>query len=123
MMLLQSFAAFGLWIAYGLWMRSQQDRLRIKLQSSSRRHRVLLGSAGFIVSMIVLLGGLAAISALGGTTKEGLKAWAWVAVVVVGSIFIHLQVLGAGAMITLIQDGQPPADPRASDSAEGKPSL
>ena len=121
MMWAQSLAAFAVWIGLGLVLRAWQGRLRASIQSLPRVARVLLGSVGFLVSILVLFGGLYAIQALGGLKDGLLTAPAWIGVVIVGAAFIVLQVLGAGAMITLVQDEQREGAVKASKSSEGHP--
>jgi hypothetical protein len=66
------------------------------------RNRVLLGSVGLLAGLAVLAGGLFAVYRFGGITESGLEPWGWVAVALVGLVFVHLQVLGAAAMVSQV---------------------
>lgn len=114
----QAAVSFLVWIGYGAWMRGRSERLRARLMGSSRGFRVFLGSAGLILSAFALLGGLAGISALGGVQEGGLLLWAWLAVTLLGLGFVHLQVLGAAAMITIVQERETHNDRPPSESRE-----
>ncbi len=104
MIWLQAGACFVLWVCYGLWMRRSSDTLKARMQGSSRRVRALLGSVGLLAGLAVLAIGLYAVFQLGGLDKDGLKPWAWLAVIVIGTAFVHMQVLGAAAMVSLVLD-------------------
>jgi len=101
MLWLQAGICFILWIAYGVAMRGRADRLRASVGQWSRGQRVAFGSAGLILGLILLLAGLYAVAMLGGIQDQALTLWAWIACAVLGLGFIHLQVVGATAMITL----------------------
>jgi hypothetical protein len=100
----QALLSFLVWLAYGVWMRRRSDALRARLAGMSRARRVFLGSAGLVLSAFGLLAGLVAVSAMGGLREGALTPWAWLAVTVLGLGFVHMQVLGAAAMISLVQD-------------------
>lgn len=109
----------AVWIAYGWWLRGRSDRLRSKLRATSRGLKVAYGSVGFLASGGLLLAGLYAIGQAGGMTRNGLTVWGWFAVLVLGLAFVHLQVLAAASMITLIQEGEttPPSSPSNSQQS------
>ncbi|HRI44222.1 MAG TPA: hypothetical protein PLL78_12480 [Fimbriimonadaceae bacterium] len=102
----QAALSFLVWLLYGTLMRRRSGDLRIRLRETRRKTKVLLGSVGLIGGAILLLGGLWQIAALGGIGPSGLTIWAWVGVTLLGLVFVHLQVLGAAAMITLIQESE-----------------
>ncbi len=104
MIWLQAGACFVLWVCYGLWLRRSSASLKARMHGSSRRTRTLLGSVGLLVGLAVLAAGLYAVSRFGGLDANGLKPWAWMAVLLVGTVFVHLQVLGAAAMVSLVLD-------------------
>ncbi len=104
MIWLQAGACFVLWVGYGLWLRRSSESLKARMQGLSRRSRTLLGSAGLLAGLAVLALGLFAVFQLGGLDENGLKPWAWLAVAVVGTVFVHMQVLGAAAMVSLVLD-------------------
>ncbi|MBS1704734.1 MAG: hypothetical protein JST40_02585 [Armatimonadetes bacterium] len=102
----QGAVCFVIWLGYGLWLRRGADQMRTRLRGLARGKRVALGSVGLIGAMVVLLAGLVGIAQLNGLQQGTLVPWAWIAVALLGVIFVHMQVLAAGAMITLIQDEQ-----------------
>jgi hypothetical protein len=104
MIWLQAGACFVLWVGYGLWLRRSSESLKARMQGLSRRSRTLLGSVGLLAGLAVLALGLFAVFQLGGLDESGLKPWAWLAVAVVGTVFVHMQVLGAAAMVSLVLD-------------------
>lgn len=104
MIWLQAGTCFALWVAYGLWMRRSSDRLRARMLGSPRRNRALLGSAGLLAGLGVLTAGLWGVYSLGWAGPDGLKPFGWVGVAAIGLAFIHLQVLGAAAMVTLVME-------------------
>lgn len=112
----QSLAAFALWIAYGLQLRRGGERLRAKLRAMSRGRRVAWGVLGFLGSALMLLGGLFAIQAAGGLQNGLLTGWAWALVAMLGCAFVHLQVVAAGAMISLVEQSEPPTPREPSET-------
>lgn len=109
----QGLAAFALWIAYGLWVRKRGDRLRNRMRQTPRKHRMLYGSVGFIVSGMILFGGLLLTQATGQASPQGFTLLGWLMMAASGLAFVHLQILAAAAMITMVQDSEtrPPSDP------------
>lgn len=63
----------------------------------------MLGSLGILGSAVVLFAGLWGLSAAGGVENDCLAIWAWPVVALLGLFFVHMQVLGAAAMILLVQ--------------------
>lgn len=105
----QAAVSFLVWIGYGLWMRSKGDALRLRMARLPRRAKVLFGSLGLILSAFLLLGVLASVSLAGGVQEGSLVPWAWLTVTLAGLGFVHFQVMGAAAMISLVQEGAPQA--------------
>jgi hypothetical protein len=104
MIWLQAGACFVLWVCYGLWLRGSSDSLRARMHGLSRRTRTLLGSIGLLAGLAVLLGGLSVVFRFDGLGQTGLRPWAWAAVAAFGTVFVHMQVLGAAAMVSLLLD-------------------
>lgn len=100
----QALVCFAVWIGYGWAMRRKSDALRARLEATSRSRKVILGSMGIVGSGLFLIGALYGLSALGGTQNGSLTLWAWAICLLVGLVFVHCQVLGAAAMITLVQE-------------------
>lgn len=120
MIWLQAGACFALWIGYGLWMRGSSDRLRERMRGLARAPRVVLGSAGLLLGLAVLVAGLSAVYALGGVSDGALSPLGWLSVAVIGLVFVHLQVLGAAAMVSLVLDEVTAARGGTSVSQENK---
>lgn len=100
----QAIACFAVWVGYGWWLKGRSGALRARMLRTPRRVRVLYGSVGLIGSAVGLLLGLSVIAAQGGLTPQGLTPWAWIATTLLGLGFVHMQTMGAAAMITLVQD-------------------
>ena len=103
MIWLQATVCLFVWLAYGLFLRSQSDSLRTRLQALSRNQLILRGIGGFLLSAVIMLAGLWAISAGGGLSIKGLNEWGWPATALLGLVFVHIQVMSAAAMIVVIQ--------------------
>lgn len=122
----QGALSFLVWLLYGYLMRRRADELRIRMREAGRTKKVLLGSVGLIGGAVLLLLGLWQVAAFEGIGPAGLTLWAWAAVTLLGLVFVHLQVLGAAAMITLIQESETAdrlgaSDSRPSDEASERP--
>lgn len=104
MIWLQASACFVLWLSFGLLLRRSSHRLKARMHGLSRTARAMLGSVGLLGGLAVLAVGLYGVSQLGGLDTNGLRPWAWIAVALLGLVFVHLQVLGAAAMVTLVLD-------------------
>lgn len=115
----QAALSFLIWLLYGFLLRRRSEELRARLRAASRTSKVLLGSVGFIGGAVLLLGGLWGIAAAGGVVQGSLTIWAWASVTLLGLVFVHTQVLGAAAMITLIQESETAPPSGASD--KGRP--
>ena len=80
-----------------------------------------MGSVGLLLGLAFLAVGLWLVSIGGGLTDNGLVPWAWLAVAVIGLGFIHLQVLGAAAMLSLVLEEETTRVQRSSVSMEKEP--
>lgn len=81
----------------------------------------MLGSVGLVAGLVLLGIGLWLVAALGGLTADGLVPWAWLAVTVIGTGFVHLQVLGAAAMVSLVTEEETAKVERSSVKLEKEP--
>jgi hypothetical protein len=106
--------AFALWVGYGVYLRRHSDALREKIRGYSRGVKVAFGSVGFFVSATVMLGSLVLISRNGGLQNGQLLPWAWLLMGVAGLVFVHLQVMAAASMISLVLEPETKAPGRAS---------
>jgi hypothetical protein len=110
--------SFAIWIALG-WAASRRSAdLRRWMASASRRQRALLGSVGLLVGLFVLVGGAALIASANGLQNGVLAPWAWIAMTILGAIFIAFQVLGAAALFSLALDRETPSQGGASKPQE-----
>lgn len=117
----QGAVCFLLWIAYGWWMRNRSAELRARMAAMPRRGRVLYGSVGLVGAAVALIVGLFGLAAAGGLGEEGLTLWAWPLVALLGLGFVHMQLMGAAALITLVQDEETARAARASQSKGKEP--
>ncbi|HXH60367.1 MAG TPA: hypothetical protein VNI20_03320 [Fimbriimonadaceae bacterium] len=102
MIWLQAGVCLIVWIAYGFLLRRSSERLRQRMHSMRRGWRVLLGSVGLLVGLGVLVVGLSFVVSLGALTGGSLTTEGWVSVAIIGLVFVHIQVLGAAAMTSLV---------------------
>lgn len=86
----------------------------------SRGRRVFLGSAGLLLGLVLLGFGLWAVASAGGLNDSGLVPWAWSVVALLGLGFIHLQVMGAAAMVSLVIDEETARKRHSSASPENE---
>lgn len=81
--------SFVIWLAYGLYVWRKRDRVLGWARSKSAGVRLPL-SIGFLFGgAAVLLCGLLAIDQTGGLKQ----VWAWPAIVAIGIVFVHCQVM------------------------------
>ena len=118
MIWLQSSICFLVWIAYGFAMRRRSAALRARMHGLTARKRMVTGAGGLILGLLVLAVGLLALDALGGTRDGALTLWAWPIVAVLGLLFIHLQVLGAAALLASVVGSETAAASDTSNSQE-----
>lgn len=118
MIWLQGGASLVLWLAAGAWLSRRSLWERGALSRLGRQSRVLLGSFGFIFAGLILMVGGWLIATNGGVKDGALLPWAWAASTVLGLVFVSLQSLGAGAMLSLLAAKEtarrlPPSNPPA----------
>jgi hypothetical protein len=118
----QAGACFVFWVAYGLWQRARSARLKSWMHGLSRTVRTLLGSVGLLTGLAVLAFGLYLVSRFDGLGPDGLRPWAWATVGALGLLFVHLQVLGAAAMVSLALEEVTARSARPSVNQEKEPS-
>ena len=118
MIWLQSSICFLVWIAYGFAMRRRSAALKARMQGLTARKRVMFGAGGLILGLFVLAVGLLSLDALGGTRDGALTLWAWPIVAVLGLVFIHLQVLGAAALLASVVGSETATASDTSNSQE-----
>lgn len=93
-----------LWIGIGVFMRRRSDAIRHRISHLSRLKRTLIASVGLIASLAALLAGLFLIDATGQVGKTGLTPIGLVAVILLGSGFVIVQVLATACMIANIRE-------------------
>lgn len=109
-----------IWIGCGWWLARPDSWMHRRLDRWSRKARTLLGSVGLLFGLAVLITGVYAVATGEGMADGRLKPWAWIAVAVLGLLFVGLQVLGAGAMLSLVTqwetaDGSQTSKPQEKD--------
>ena len=67
-----------------------------------------------VYGAVLLLGGLCVVQALGGLGPTGLRAWAWVAVTVIGLEFVRAQMAAAAIMVAAVYDTDTRGRPESS---------
>lgn len=100
-----------LWVGYGWIMRSSSEKLRRRMASMPRSRKVFLGSGGLLLGLIFLMGGMMLLAAAGGADQGGIKPWAWPVILLLGLGFVHTQVIGAAALMTLAGSPERPSVP------------
>lgn len=114
----QAAVSFLVWLGYGLVLRKRSERLRVLMRHTPRKTRVLLGSVGILGSAVLLFAALYGLGSAGAISGGTLTLWAWPLVTLAGCLFVHMQVLGAAAMITLVQESETARVRAASDRQE-----
>lgn len=120
---LQVSLTLALVLGYGFYMRNRAPQLRRRLSAIPRGKRAALGIGGFLLSAVLLLGGLMLATSLDPKPSDGLTpaAWACVALCALGAV--HFQTLAAGIMVSLALDpetGRPaqPSNPQTNPESE-----
>ncbi len=105
MIWLQSGVSFVLWICYGIRMRGRESQLRTAIERIPRASRVGRSALWLIGGAVLLLAGLIGLGAAGAIQRGALTGWGWAAVTLLGLLFVHCQVVGAGLMVSLARPG------------------
>lgn len=90
------------WVAIGIWIRPRGHAWGQALRRRPRHQVVLLATFGFIMSLIVLIAGLAAIVQAGGIVNGRLTDVAMVLTALVGTLFVAGQTLSGLALAVLV---------------------
>ena len=104
----QAGASFAVWVAFGVFQARRTQGMRGKLAQMSRRARVSLGPLLMLAGAVVLLGGVFLLGAFHGLQNGQLALWAWLAITILGLIFVQAQSLAA-LMIASVAIGDEPA--------------
>lgn len=93
---------FVVWVGYGVWLGRRAGTMRGSLRRKTGRQLMRIGMGGFLLGLLILVGGALLIYQLGGMQPGGLlKPWGLVAMALAGIGFVHFQTVGAGAMLLL----------------------
>jgi len=114
MIWVQSSVCFLVWIVYGLIMRRETPRFRHWIASIPRTRKVIYGAALLLYGMFKLIGGLFGVRYLGLIQHGQFTLSGFLIVAVVGTLFIHSQVMGAMLMIAVVEEDR--ANLRAQSS-------
>jgi len=110
--------SFAIWILFG-WMQSRRTaRWRAVLGQIDRRLRTALGPLLMLAGAIALLGGGFVVFAIHGLTRDSLTLGGWIAVTLVGLVFVGCQMVAALLMFSLATEAtgtQQPSDQRIND--------
>jgi hypothetical protein len=108
---------FLLWIAYGIYQWRNGPRLLAKLRQIKAASRRLWGTTLLVASAAFLLGSLYGLSNVS-PAKEGLTIGQWVAVAIIGLIFVHGQTMACAMLLSLGDLGVSNAQSSASSLRE-----
>jgi len=100
----QALSSFGLWIAYGVYQSRRSAKVRAWAQRFSPASRGLAAAGLFLTAALVMFGGLMAIITGKGLGPSGLAGWAWLLVVCVGLVFVHIQTLAMALLVVSAQE-------------------
>ena len=116
----QAGASFVLWLAYGALLWRRAEAIRERSAGGTRTVRALQAAAMLFGGAAMLLSGLYGIESAGGFGPNGMAAWAWAAVTVLGLAFVHLQTLAAAKVVLLAQESVTPGGAATSTSQESE---
>ena len=118
-MLIPGTILFALWIAYGLLQWRRGAELLHRMQSVSPKTRRVVGSLLLFGSAGLLLGALF-LMANNSESSTTLNVWQWIAVGLLGLLFVHAQTMAAAMLVSLAQFGVTQTSDPASSSRESK---
>lgn len=113
----QAFAAFLIWVGYGVWLRGRAVRIGKAVSGTDRSQRNKRGILAFLASAAVLLGAMVLVTATKQISQQGLTVWGWVLITASGLGFVHLQVYGAMTIIASFQETETVKSRVASDGS------
>jgi|GEM_PF-2737727 len=105
-----------LWVAIGIWIRPRGHAWGQALRQRPRPQVVLLATLGFVLSLVVLVAGLAAIVQSGGVVNGRLTDLALVLTALVGIVFVAGQTLSGLALAVLVLPSTPAKAPVPSET-------
>jgi hypothetical protein len=109
------------WVGYGWWLKDRTSALQAKMRRTSRPARVFYGSGGLVLGLLFLIVGMYFLAMTGGASSRSIQLWAWPFIFMIGLLFIHTQVWGACALVSLVLPQVPDKGPDASVSSETQP--
>lgn len=101
---MQAGAAFVLWVAYGVFLWRRSTSIRERVGRGTRTGRALKAAGMLFGGAALLLAGMVAIDKAGGFGETAMAPWAWLAVTLLGGVFVHLQTLAGATGVVLVQE-------------------
>jgi hypothetical protein len=102
MIWLQGALSLMVWLAAGWWLGRRSLWMSGPLSRLGRSARMALGSVGILLSGAIMVGGGVLVIQSGGIRSGSLTAWGWAATTALGSVFVGLQAIGAGAVFSML---------------------
>jgi len=118
---IQTGLAFVIWIAAGLTVRRVTILSPHVLRKRPRKQRLTALILLFPVAILILGGGIAGIAAFNGLAPSGLTPWAWLLLVLSGSVFVWLQTAAMSVAVSLAMDARQTDDAIQSSNQNGNP--
>jgi hypothetical protein len=106
MLWLQGLVCLAAWLALGVVLALQRDALFTWARRTPGRVRRILAPVPLLASAGILVIALNGIEGLGGLSEHGLSPGAWVAVGLIGAVFVSLQVLAAALAFADVGPGE-----------------
>jgi len=114
----QSAIAFLIWVAYGYYQSRRPEQVRRISERIKREYRGPVAALLLMAAVAALFLGLNLVVLAGGFKSDGLAIWAWVAVVAIGLMFVHLQTLALALIVSVVQESVTASRLSASSSQE-----
>lgn len=120
MIWLQALPAFLIWVAFVFLRRRWLLALPAKLRKMRRAGRIAAMLVALFGSLALLYGGILGIERLGWLSEDGLSPIGTLAVLIVGLLFLHLQMVSFALTLSLIETTVTKQDGELSNTASSK---